>query len=75
MLAWIPRRCRAFEPFFTTKPVGQGMGLELSQVYGFVKHSGSHVKIYSEAGRGRRSRSICPAWNDPMTQHACVARV
>jgi signal transduction histidine kinase len=51
---------KVFEPFFTTKGDGQGTGLGLSQVYGFISQSGGHVRIESEVGKGTRVHLLLP---------------
>jgi PAS domain S-box-containing protein len=65
---------KVFDPFFTTKPLGQGTGLGLSMVYGFIRQSGGQVRVYSEVGKGTTMCLYVPRFLGAETGEDVMAR-
>jgi PAS domain S-box-containing protein len=63
-------KARAFDPFYTTKPIGQGTGLGLSMIYGFVRQSEGSIRIDSAVGRGTTIELLLPRYRGPAAEHA-----
>ena len=68
-------KARAFDPFYTTKPIGQGTGLGLSMIYGFVRQSAGSIRIESEVGKGTTVRLLLPRYHGETEQLEAVDAV